>query len=391
VARHEGQVVFVRHALPGEVVVATVTEGRVGDRFVRADATRVLSPSPHRVERPCPYAVPGGCGGCDFQHVQVAHQRELKAAVVREQFARLAGLDIDVPVRPVPGDREGLRWRTRVEFAVDESGRAGLRQHRSTRIVPLDDCLIATDGVIESGVLDTDWSGRRGVDVSDAAHPDDPVLVPLGLVDGSSGAQGEDPHGGLVGELVRDGDWVGEYVVSARGFWQVHPGAASTFLSRVVHHLDAVPGDRVLDLYAGSGLFTARLGELVAPDGAVLGVEGDERAVQSGIQNTDGLDHVEWRRNRVDRELASLRGQGITADLAVLDPPRTGAGRRVVTDLVALGPRRVVYVACDPAALARDVRTFTEQGYRLSELEAWDAFPMTHHVECIAVLDAAPL
>jgi tRNA/tmRNA/rRNA uracil-C5-methylase (TrmA/RlmC/RlmD family) len=184
VARHEGQVVFVRHALPGEVVVATVTEGRVGDRFVRADATRVLSPSPHRVERPCPYAVPGGCGGCDFQHVQVAHQRELKAAVVREQFARLAGLDIDVPVRPVPGDREGLRWRTRVEFAVDESGRAGLRQHRSTRIVPLDDCLIATDGVIESGVLDTDWSGLRGQVVNDEAHSEEAGLVPIGVVDG---------------------------------------------------------------------------------------------------------------------------------------------------------------------------------------------------------------
>jgi tRNA/tmRNA/rRNA uracil-C5-methylase (TrmA/RlmC/RlmD family) len=392
VARHEGQVVFVRHALPGELVVATVTEGRVGDRFVRADATRVLSSSPHRVEPPCPYAVPGGCGGCDFQHVDVAEQRRLKAAVVREQFARLAGMDVDVPVREVPGDRDGLRWRTRVEFAVDHSGRAGLRQHRSTRIVPLDDCLIATDGVIESGVLDTDWSGLRGVDVIDAAHPDDPVLVPLSLPErtGRGEAQQHEPDGGLVGELVREGEWLGEYVVSARGFWQVHPGAASTFLTRVVHHLQARPGDRVLDLYAGSGLFTARLGELVAPDGAVLGVEGDERAVLSGIQNTDGLDTVEWRRNRVDRELASLRGQGITADLAVLDPPRTGAGRQVVTDLAALGPRRVVYVACDPAALARDVRTFAEHGYRLSELEAWDAFPMTHHVECIAVLDVVP-
>jgi tRNA/tmRNA/rRNA uracil-C5-methylase (TrmA/RlmC/RlmD family) len=392
VARHEGLVVFVRHALPGERVVATVTEGRVGDRFVRADATRVLSPSPHRVERPCRYAVPGGCGGCDFQHVAVPHQRELKAAVVREQFARLAGMDIDVQVRPVPGDRDGLRWRTRVEFAIDASGRAGLRQHRSTRVIPLDDCLIATDGIIESGVLDTDWSGLRGVDVVDAAHPDDPVLVPLSLADesGSAGAQRADHDGGLVGELVRDGEWAGEYVVSARGFWQVHPGAASTFLSRVVHHLGAAPGDRVLDLYAGAGLFTARLGDLVAPDGAVLGVEGDARAVVSGIQNTEGQGTVEWRRNRVDRELASLRGQGITADLAVLDPPRTGAGRRVVVDLVALGPRRVVYVACDPAALARDVRTFTEHGYRLTELEAWDAFPMTHHVDCIAVLDAVP-
>jgi tRNA/tmRNA/rRNA uracil-C5-methylase (TrmA/RlmC/RlmD family) len=322
----------------------------------------------------------------------VPHQRELKAAVVREQFARLAGMDVDVQVQPVPGDQDGPRWRTRVEFAIDELGRAGLRQHRSTRVIPLDDCLIATDGIIESGVLDTDWSGLRGVDVVDAAHPDDPVLVPLSLVDeaGPAAEPHADHDGGLVGELVRDGEWAGEYVVSARGFWQVHPGAASTFLSRVVHHLGATPGDRVLDLYAGAGLFTARLGDLVAPDGAVLGVEGDARAVDSGIQNTEGQGTVEWRRNRVDRELASLRGQGITADLAVLDPPRTGAGRRVVVDLVALGPRRVVYVACDPAALARDVRTFTEHGYRLTELEAWDAFPMTHHVECIAVLDAVP-
>ena len=386
VARHEGQVVFVRHALTGERVRVRVTEGRVGDRFVRADAVEVLEASPHRVEPPCPYAVPGGCGGCDFQHVELRHQRRLKAAVVREQLQRLAGLDRDVEVRPVPGDRDGLRWRTRVEFAVDAEGRAGLHPHRSRGVIPLEDCLIASDGVIASGVLHTVWDGVAAVDVVDAAHPDEPVLVPLP----AAGAGSAGSAGGLVGELARDGEWEGEYVVAARGFWQVHPGAASTFLSRVCALLEPRPGDRVLDLYAGSGLFTRRLGELVLPGGYVLGVEGDQQAVDDGIRNTEGLDNVEWRANRVDREVRSLVSQGIGADLVVLDPPRTGAGKEVIAALAAMAPRRVVYVACDPAALARDLRTAAEHGYALAALEAYDAFPMTHHVECIAVLEPVP-
>jgi tRNA/tmRNA/rRNA uracil-C5-methylase (TrmA/RlmC/RlmD family) len=384
VARHEGQVVFVRHTLPGEHVVARVTEGRVGDKFVRADAVEVLRAAPGRVEAPCPYAAPGRCGGCDFQHASLDTQRALKADVVREQFMRLAGLDVDVDVRPVPGDEAGLRWRTRVEFAVDGAGHAGLRQHRSRDVVPLDDCLIATRGIVDSGVLDTEWPDVESVDVVDAAHPDEPVLVALPAPEKADGSAG------LVGELVRDGGWEGEYVVAARGFWQVHPGAASTFLSRVVALLGAASGDKVVDLYAGSGLFTMRLGELVAPDGFVLGVEGDRRAVDNGATNTEHLDNVEWRANRVDRELRSLVAQGVTADLAVLDPPRTGAGKEVMALLGQLGPRRVVYVACDPSALARDVRAAADHGYVLSTLEAYDAFPMTHHVECIAVLERRP-
>ena len=382
-ARHDGQVVFVRHTLPGERVVVRVTEGRVGDSYVRADAVSVVAPAAGRVERPCPYAGPGRCGGCDFQHVSLEVQRGLKRAVVREQFSRIAGLDVDLEVRPVPGDEAGLRWRTRVEFAVDDLGRPGLRAHRSREVIALDDCLIATQGVIDSGVLDTDWPDVEAVDVVDAAHPEEPVLVPVPTPTGS------DPSGGLVGELGRDGSWQGEYVLAARGFWQVHPGAASTFLARVVALLDAGPGDLVADLYAGSGLFTMRLAELVAPDGSVLGVEGDARAVENGIRNTEHLEGVEWRANRVDRELRSLVRQGVRADLVVLDPPRTGAGKDVMHLLAQLSPRRVVYVACDPAALARDVRTAGQHGYALASLEAWDAFPMTHHVECIAVLQPA--
>ncbi len=146
VARHEGQVVFVRHALPGERVLGRVTQARPGKRFVRADAVAVLDASPHRVTPPCPYAGPGRCGGCDFQHVALAEQRRLKAAVVREQFARLAGLEVDVEVEPVPGDEGGLHWRTRVEFAVAPDGTAGLHRHRSLDIVSLDDCLMFSSG-----------------------------------------------------------------------------------------------------------------------------------------------------------------------------------------------------------------------------------------------------
>ncbi len=163
-----------------------VTEGRAKDSFLRGDAVEVLQASPHRVEPPCAYAGPAatrpGCGGCDLQHVELGHQRELKAAVVREQLRRLAGLDVDVVVEALPGTPEqerGLRWRTRVELAVDEVGRAGLRQHRSHDVVPLDDCLIADERVVATGALSTVWTGCTGVDVVAADEPAAAVEVPL--------------------------------------------------------------------------------------------------------------------------------------------------------------------------------------------------------------------
>ena len=162
VARHEGRVVFVRHSLPGERVVVRVTEDR-HPGFCRADAVEVLEASPDRVERPCPYSGPGRCGGCDWQHVAPAAQRELKAAVVREQLSRLAGLDVDVTVEELPGGP--LRWRSRARFAVDRSGAAGLRRHRSHDVVVLDDCPITVETAARA-VLGQRWPGAGAVDVS---------------------------------------------------------------------------------------------------------------------------------------------------------------------------------------------------------------------------------
>ena len=376
VARHDGRVIFVRHALPGEQVRVRVTEGRTPDRFLRGDAVEVLTAAPQRVPAPCRYAGPGGCGGCDFQHVALSHQRALKTVVVREQFQRLAGLDVDVEVEAVPGDADGLRWRTRVELAVDGGGRPGLRRHRSHDIIAIDDCLIAAERVIDSGVLDTIWTGCQAVDVVAADHPQDAVVVP---VPGKRVPR--------VGQRVETSTWSGTFELGARGFWQVHPGAARTYVEHVLAELAPQPGERALDLYAGVGLFALALADAVGPQGAVLAVEGDHRAVDDGIANAAEHPQVEFRVGRVDQALRPLLRQGIGADVVVLDPPRTGAGRAVVADLAALSPRAIAYVACDPAALARDTAYLMKGGYRLRSLRAFDAFPMTHHVECIAVFE----
>ncbi|MEP6628952.1 MAG: TRAM domain-containing protein [Lapillicoccus sp.] len=374
VARLDGRVVFVRHALPGETVRVRITEGDDTSRFLRGDAVEVLDASEHRVTPPCPYAGPGRCGGCDFQHAALPYQRRLKADVVDEQLTRLAHLDVDVEVEPLPGDDEGLRWRTRVELAVDDAGRAGLRGHRSHDVIAVDDCLIADRRVVESGALDTVWTGCTGVDVVAADEPEAAVLIPL--------PDGRDRQ---VVQHVEAGEWSGDFRLHARGFWQVHPGAAAAYVEHVLATLGPQPGEKVLDLYAGVGLFALPLADAVGPEGSVLAVEGHRPAVVDGMANSADRPWLEWRHGRVDRVLAPIVRRGITADLVVLDPPRTGAGRDVSRQVAALRPRLLAYVACDPAALARDTAYLKDAGYRLASLRAYDAFPMTHHVECIAV------
>ena len=372
VARHEGRVVFVRHALPGETVRAVVTDGAEGSSFWRADAVEVLAPSPDRVPPPCPWSGPGRCGGCDWQHVSVSAQRALKAEVVREQLSHLAHLDVAVDVEPVPGDVDGLGWRTRVTWAVAEDGSAGLRRHRSHEVVPVDSCRIAHPLVDEAGVTRRTWPGAGSVEVSASVATGDRLVLPDGRGDG------------VLTEVVGDR----AFRVTGGGFWQVHPGAARTLLAAVMDGLRPQPGDTALDLYGGVGLFAAQLAEVVGPSGRVTLVESDRVAVADARHNLAEFPTVRVERGRVDHVLRRLRTG--RADLVVLDPPRSGAGRAVV-DLVArrVRPRRVAYVACDPAALARDLTWFAERGYRLTGLRAFDIFPMTHHVECVAVLEPA--
>ncbi|MGZ8737610.1 MAG: class I SAM-dependent RNA methyltransferase [Nocardioides sp.] len=372
VARHDGRVIFVRHTLPGERVTVRITDGDEESRFLRGDAVAVLEASPDRVAPPCPYSGPGLCGGCDFQHVDLAAQRGLKASVVREQLQRLAGLDVPVIVEAVPGDTAGLGWRTRLQFAVDPSGRAGLRKHHSHEIVPVDTCPIGHPGLPEVGTQS--WPGASAVEAIVSAAGEQ-----LRIVD----ERGRTSHDGprIVHEHAAGRDWE----VTGSAFWQVHPGAGDTLVDAVLTALAPRPGEHAADLYSGVGLFSAALADRVGESGRVVAVEGDRTAVADAERNLGDLPQVEHLVDRVDRALAdgSLGGD---IDLVVLDPPRTGAKRKVVNAVADLEPRAVAYVACDPAALARDVAIFAERGYRLSGLRAFDIFPMTHHVECVALL-----
>ena len=397
VARHEGRVVFVRHTLPGERVVAVVTEDN-GGSFVRADAVEVVTASPDRVDRPCSHSGPGRCGGCDFQHVALPAQRSLKAAVVREQLARLAGLDVPVQVEALPGSDDGLDWRTRMGFAVRPDGVVGLHEHRSDRVYALDSCPIAAPAVEATGVLRRRWPGAVAVEVETGAHGGVVVVTPrarastavppldtpvgVALRDRSTGAVRPSalPHG-VVEEVAGR-----RFEVAAGGFWQVHPAAAGTLVEAVLAGLAPRAGERALDLYAGAGLFTAPLAVAVGEHGRVHAVESEPRACADAARNTADLPQVRVHTAHVDADLFDAPW-ALPCDLVVLDPPRAGAGLAVTRRLAASGARAIAYVACDPASLARDLAVFTGAGWRLTSLRAFDLFPMTAHVECVAVVE----
>lgn len=383
VARLGRRVIFVRHALPGERVRALITED-AGRSFWRADAVEVLTASPDRVEAPCPHAGPGRCGGCDWQHAAGEAQRALKAAVVRDQLARLARLDVEPTVERLPGGLLG--WRTRVTYAAGPDGVTGLRRHRSHEVEALERCPLGVPGVGDGPVLERTWPGLLGIEA--VAGEDGAVTLLAHRPGPGRHARGRRP---LDRVEVVDGPARVRHTVAGRafdvdagGFWQVHPAAAETFATALLEMLGPRPGEAVLDLYAGAGVFTALLADAVGADGLVLGVESTRQAVADAMGNLADLPQARMLRARVGAELLrSLHGR---PDLVVLDPPRAGAGADVMAAIFELTPRAVAYVACDPAALARDIAAAVRAHWRLARLRAFDAFPMTHHVECIALL-----
>jgi tRNA/tmRNA/rRNA uracil-C5-methylase (TrmA/RlmC/RlmD family) len=177
------------------------------------------------------------------------------------------------------------------------------------------------------------------------------------------------------------------YRVGSGGFWQVHPMAADTLVKAVMQGLMPRKGEMALDLYCGVGLFAGALADRLGDKGAVLGIESGKRAVEDARHNLTAFERVRIEQGKVESVLPRT---GITeVDLIVLDPPRAGAGKKTVEQLSSLGARRIAYVACDPAALARDLGYFRDGGYKVRTLRAFDLFPMTHHVECVAILEPA--
>lgn len=382
VARLDGRVVFVSDAIPGERVVARIADD-AKPRFWRAETVRVLEPSPHRqphvwVEASVDRDPDDRAGGAEFGHVELRHQRALKAEVLAEGLQRMAGLEREVEVEGLPGPADGTGWRTRVRLHVAAGGTVGPYAARSHRVIPVSDLPLATAAVREAAPLRQRFVGSDTVDVLAASSGGARLVI---------GAQKPSVVRERVGER--------EFRVDDTGFWQVHQGAAVALTDAVQRAIDPAlfdPRAANLDLYGGVGLLAAAVGDRFGPTVRITTVESDARATDHASENlaewlgatavTARVEH--WVRSLADSS-AGERAR-LAAATVVLDPPRSGAGKAVLEALAAVKPTQFVYVACDPIAFARDVAILADLGYRLEGLRALDLFPHTHHVEAIGSL-----
>ncbi|MFD0705083.1 class I SAM-dependent RNA methyltransferase [Alloscardovia venturai] len=414
IAHIDGRVVFVRFALPGEKVRIRIDEPHNRkDRFWTAEVTKVYEASSYRVDPSWPLAGPlawgGGVGGADLTHVSLDGQLVWKRTSIEEQLRRIGKVDDPhVPVLRVPQDEEagvgGLHWRTRAEFIADDLGYVSMRRRESHDRVRVKDMPLASKQVLEVAehldlfnlrfepgdhIRITAPEPRDG-QTSDVESGNWALLVNHELKEGRE----------YVRERVELADGKAcEYSVLASGFWQMHRMAPQVLVRDVLKlaqdfalKTEKLSDDDVIwDLYSGSGLFTVPLASRIVPHGQVLAIEGSQQAVSSAVKNAE-RNNVENITEIAGDVLQSLRhlkknlSELAAPKLVVLDPPRAGAGKKVVEQIAQAQTPVVIYVSCDPASLARDIAVFREKGYELSFIHAHDIYPMTHHVETVVVL-----
>ena len=369
ISRHEGKIVFVRGAIDGERVMARVTA--INAKWIRADVVEVLVASDQRTVPPCQYAQ--SCGGCDFQHVRLSHQRDLKRQILVEQLSHLGGVELvgDLPlsqivVEPMPEETDGLRWRTRMRFQRGSDTSVAMLSARSKSLVDIHDCQIAADDAVAVAQSAKKFVKAREISVV--------------TVNGSSVPQ-DSTGGPMIDEQVFSRTWH----MKASSFWQIHRKAPETFVTIVQEFAQLSIGQSALDLYSGSGLFAAFLAKDVGATGTVVAVESSIDAVRNARRSCSDLAQLELVTSDVSKWLSENSEKSF--DVVVLDPPRTGAGDIVCVHVAQMAARAIVYVACEPSALARDTATLVSHGWTLTKLRALDAFPMTSHFESIALFE----
>ena len=376
IARHEGAVIFVRHGIPGEIVEVRITG--LDKSFARGDVIAVIEASPSRVQAPCSYA--GVCGGCDFQHIEISRQRSLKSEVIAEQFARISKMEVDVVVEEVSTP---LHWRTRYAASSTSEGELGFSAIRSNSLVPISSCPVLIPE-IDFPTLAREKIGKsKRLEVAIASNGERSIAI----MDIRTERKARRP----IPKIVEGGDSLSyevlaeagtlEFQVSQSSFWQSNINAPERLVEAVLTFADLKPGDHLLDLYGGVGLFAKAALPYISESGEVEIIEGSATAVADANRNFAGASNVKIHSGDVAKAIRRINN----ADVIVLDPPRTGAGREVVESLANMGARAIVYVACDPAALARDTSYFADLGYQLEAIRAFDLFPMTHHIESVAL------
>jgi tRNA/tmRNA/rRNA uracil-C5-methylase (TrmA/RlmC/RlmD family) len=381
VARHEGRVIFVSHTLPGEKVRARVFEDK-GGSFARAETTEVLEASPHRVKHVWKAAADGGVGGAEFGHIDLSYQLELKADVLEEALSRMAGITMRPVVEQAAGDdlANGLGYRTRVQLHVDELGNVGPYRERSHQVVEVRDLPLAVEDIRELGLHLKNWSGVKKIEIASSNtgnvqySVDKKVKGDERLVERAGGRT---------------------FRITGGGFWQVHRKAPDILTTAVNEAIAKAGFDTTadnLDLYGGVGLFAGTIAAKFGVDSVITTVEAFKTATEDAKLNLADLPNVRAilapTERFLDERVSShvKNGSPETTATVVLDPPRAGAGAKVVGQVLALKPKHIVYVACDPVALARDLKPLTEGGYELASLRAFDLFPHTHHIEAVASL-----
>ena len=386
VARHDGRVVFVADAIPGERVVARVTDDSK-PKFWRADAVRVLEASPDRRPHVWPEAAidrdpAERPGGADYGHIDLARQRALKAHVLTDALSRMAKTEREVVVEAPPGADDGTGWRTRERLHVADDGRVGPYASRSHTVVPVADLPLAVAAVRELAPLRDSMPGAGSVTVLAPTVGDGARLV--------IGAQKP--------TVIRERVGAREFRVDDTGFWQVHAAAPATLSAAVQEAIDPElfdPKAANLDLYGGVGLLAAAVGDRFGEGLRITTVESDARATEHAAENLAEWIGASAITARVDvyvrglGEASATERARLAAATVVLDPPRSGAGAAVLERLAAVRPAQLVYVACDPVAFARDVAVLAGLGYELVGLRAFDLFPHTHHVEAVGTFRRA--
>ncbi len=374
VARHDGRVVFVRYALPGEQVRVRVTADR--GSYWHAETIEVIEPSADRTASLCPIAGVDGAGCCDLAFVEPAAARALKADVVSNQLARLGNYQWnDQDVQPLePTGPTG--WRTRIRLDVGADGRPGFHRYRSDELVADLNC-----GQLPAGMTDG---------LTDAAWPPGAHLHVVVDDDGQRHVARTVRHGRRNATEVVEGSHQGvqragrhSWQVPVTGFWQAHRDAARTYSDLVSDWARPDPGMTAWDLYGGAGLFAAILADAVGESGQVVSVDSARAASRAARATLAELPQVRVVSDSVRRALTAQHGR---ADVAVLDPPRGGAGRDVIDLLAAAEVPRIIHIGCEAASFARDVGLYQGHGYTVHKLSVFDSFPLTHHIECIALL-----
>lgn len=426
-----GQIVLVRHVLPGEIV--TVTTEKTKKNYISGEARQIIAAHPARRHPPCPYV--GECGGCDLQHCSYDAQLAIKKAIVADLLGRSPHREVKEAVQlmaePIAAPAE-LGYRQRIRLQVDGRGRLGFHRFQSHTVVPIDVCLLARWGENEVlAALKVHADGRKLIGIAlEVELQENPatgktvVLVHLprqprpaevaaaerfgrdtGNVEriffagdsfslmGPYGSKAEGADNSLaVRYTAGPGDGgvaalPGDLTLSweAGGFCQVNLAQNRSLIATVLGFCQVRKSDRVLDLFCGMGNFAI---PLAMQAGEVLGIEGQGSAIRSAVKNAAaaGLANAVFRKSPIHAACAELVAAGEQFDCLVIDPPRQGAPDLAAT-LATLTRRRLVYISCDPATLCRDLAELCEKDFAIRQIQPIDMFPQTHHIETVVLLD----